>query len=212
LNRSRSMRRALRPTLHGLEFAFKNLAVPIAFYIAFQSFGAKPAILVAISATLIVVLIHAALRIMFSPFFIVASGFTCLFGVMDLIVAQPRYFRLEPFAQNFLLGTVFLVSLVARTPIIAWFAGGLPKNLQPEPGEESAHYMRKLTVIWTAYFYAKAILFLELAFRVNLGELIVLRSIIGGGTLSLMVGGELIYRKGVLPRRRRRLDVQREAS
>ena len=157
--------------------------------------GAKSAIALAIAVTLIQVLYHKIKLIKPSAFFIVASGFTVGFGTIDLFLARPRVFKLEPFAQNALMGAVFLVSGFARKPIAEWFISGLPARYRPAIGPGMHDYLRKLTLIWAAYFFAKGFFFLWLAYQVDLGKLIVLRSIIGSVTLLMMFGGELAYRR-----------------
>jgi intracellular septation protein A len=178
-----------------LGFILINFATPIAFYITFRMYGAKPAIGFAIGVTTLQVLCHWIFRIPFSPFFAIASGFTVLFGVIDLCVESPRFFRLEPAVQNFVIGTVFLGSLTSKVSIISRFANALPKNYRPDLSTTADTYLKNLTIIWTVYLYLKAVIFFYLATNVNLGELIVLRSLIGGGSLALLFVGELIYRK-----------------
>jgi intracellular septation protein A len=178
-----------------VQYTFLNLGTPIAFYGAFYEWGAKAAIGFAVVITLFQLLVHRFYQIRLSPIFIVASGFTTLFGVIDLTLQSPRFFRLEPFAQNFLIGTALFVSLTARIPVAAWFISGLPTRIRPNLTHESQSYLKKLTLIWGIYLYIKAIIFLYLAFQVNLADLVVLRTLIGGGTLFLMFLVEFVYRK-----------------
>lgn len=161
----------------------------------FRAYGAKPAIGLAIAVTCLQLLLHAVFRLAISPFFLVASGFTVLLGSIDLLVASPRFFRLEPFAQNFVMGTVFLVTLFTRLPLVAWFAAALPEKVRPNLDEHGHHYLRKVTLVWVVYFYIKSLIFLYLAYQVDLGNLILLRSLIGGVSLVLMFVGEIIFRK-----------------
>ena len=188
-------------------FFVLNFATPVVFFWAFRAHGAKPAIAFAIGVTLLQVLAHWVRRIRFSPFFIIASGFTVLFGTMDLVVASPRFFRFEPFVHNLVVGAAFAVSLILRKPILAWFARELPEEVRPVAGAESERYLRRLTAVWSVYLLVKAFFFLYLALVVDLGTLIVLRSVIGGGTLWLLAAGEIVHRKWWKPRRARRKTV-----
>jgi uncharacterized membrane protein len=81
---------------------------------------------------------------------------------------------------------------------------GLPAAFRPKIGPEMGGYLRKLTLIWGFYLILKGLIFLYLAYHVNLGHLILLRSLIGGGSLALMIGGEIIYRKCCLRLERHR--------
>lgn len=182
-------------------FILLNFGAPIAFFGVFQLAGAKPAIGLAVAATLIQALAHWVFSLPISPFYIVASGFTVAFGVIDLLIDSPRFFRLEPFAQNFLIGLIFLISLKTRISVLGWLVNGLPAAFRPKLRPEMTDYMRRLTLLWGLYLLAKAFIFLYLAYHVNLGHLILLRSLIGGGSLGLMIGGEIIYRKFFLHRR-----------
>ncbi len=185
-------------------FFVLNFATPVVFFWAFRAYGAKPAISFAIGVTLVQVLAHWVRRVRFSPFFIIASGFTVLFGTMDLLVASPRFFRFEPFVHNLAVGGAFAGSLVLGRPLLIWFARELPEEVRPVLDTDGEHYLRRMTLVWTVYLLLKAFFFLYLALVVDLGTLIVLRSVIGGGTLWLLAAGEIAYRKWWKPGRARR--------
>jgi uncharacterized membrane protein len=179
------------------QYVLLNLAGPLGFYLTFHWIGPKAAIGLAISITLIQVIVHWIYSLRFSPIFIVAAGFTVLFGSIDLFLESPQFFRLEPFAQNLVVGTVFLLSLLGRVPVVVWFASGLPEPVRPDLSVIGNDYLRKLTFLWGIYFCVKAGIFFYLAYQVDLGSLVVLRSLIGGGSLVLMFVGEIIYRKWI---------------
>jgi uncharacterized membrane protein len=176
-------------------FVLKNLAAPIIFFMVFRLAGTKPAIAAATAVTLMEAAILLFRGLSFSPFFIVAGVFTVVFGAVDLFITQPRYFRLEPFFQNMILGTVLGIAQLVRIPVAEWFAKALPEYVRPQLGGEMQNYLRKLTAVWVLYFYLKAALYLYLAVKVSLVQLVILRSFIGGGSLALMFFGEVIYRK-----------------
>lgn len=182
-----------------VEFFLLNFATPVVFFWTFRVAGAKPAITFAVAVSLIQAAVHLALGIRFSPFFLVSSGFTVLFGALDLLGARigvpPKFFRFEPFARNFLIGLVFLLTLMTRHSLLGWFAAALPAPIRPVLGDSQSAYFRRLTWIWAFYFILKSFFFLWLAFQVDLGTLILLRSLIGGGTLWLLIVGEVAYRK-----------------
>lgn len=178
-----------------VEFILKNFAPPIAFFAIFQIRGPKAAIATAVAIAVGQLLTQLVLRQIISPFFLTASAFTVLFGVMDFFVHEPRFFKLEPFAENAAIGLIFTATLLAGKPIVLWFAQAMPPQFRPEITAASAAYLRNVTVVWILYFFAKGFLFLYLAFQVDLGRLVVLRSIIGGTSLIAMFGGEIVYRK-----------------
>jgi intracellular septation protein A len=181
--------------VRALDFVAKNFAAPIVFYASFNIWGAKPAIASAVAISLILGAWFAAKRVRPSPIFLVASVFTVVFGAIDLVIATPTWFRFEPFAQNLIIGSIFLVLQLARVPVAAWFMTGYPKAFQMELTPANLAYLRGITWIWVAYLHAKAAAFYWMALHYDLDDLVVLRTVIGGGTLVLLIGGEILYRK-----------------
>jgi uncharacterized membrane protein len=200
----RSVRRFAR---EAGKFVVRSFIPPLAFFALFEWKGPKPAIAVTVVATLAQVIVHRVRGEKISPFFITSATFTIVFGSMDLFVHEPKYYRLAPFAENFVMGAMFGVTVAMGRPIALWFARALPEQIRPElspkPGERGGGleaYLKKVTYAWIAYFFAKAFFFLYLAFVVDLGKLILLRSVIGGSTIALMFAGEVLYRKKIRPR------------
>lgn len=184
-----------------IEFTLFNFATPIAFYFTFKFAGAKPAIGLAIFTTATQALAHKISKREMTPFFLLASGFTVLFGSIDLFIASPRFYRLEPAVHNFVIGLIFLYSVFTRRPIVVWFAESVPARFRPSVEELGIGYLRGVTLAWAVYLLAKGGVYLYLAFAVDLGTLILLRSVIGGASLVAMVGGEVVYRKWFRPAR-----------
>jgi len=182
-----------------LRFILKNFAAPIGFFVVFQFYGAKPAIGVALLLTFFVAAFHRLRNDPMSPFFKMGSALTLFFGSLDFLVATPRFFRLEPAASNFLLGLIFIGSLIFKVSIAEWFAAGLPEKFRPTLDSRSGSYLRKVTLVWAIYFFIKAFIFLYIALRVDLGRLVILRTLIGGMSGAILIGGEVWYRKRVLP-------------
>jgi intracellular septation protein A len=186
---------SVRTWRSAIEFILINFATPIAFYITFHLAGAKPAISLAIATTCIQVVIHKISKREMSPFFLLASGFTVLFGGTDLIVDSPRFYRLEPAVNSFVVGAIFLGSAFTRRPIVAWLAASVPERFRPSLQDLGIGYLRGVTLAWAVYQFAKGALYLYLAFTVDLGSLIVLRSVIGGTSIAAMILGEIAYRR-----------------
>jgi intracellular septation protein A len=194
-----------------LQFLLRNFAAPAVFIIVLRIVGPRPAIASAVAATVAEIAWARLTRRSLSPIFLVASGFTILFGTIDMSLASPRFFRLEPFIHNVILAGAALGLAFAPVEALRGFADALPQGVRPEEREfagqpevaarpQSARaaledYLRKLALVWSAYFLAKSLFFLELSKRVDLGQLVALRTLIGGSTLVLMVGAEILYRK-----------------
>lgn len=185
----------MKELFRGIQFAFLNFATPVIFYVAFEKGGAKLAIGFAILTTLIQVIAHRISRARFSPFFVLSSGFTVGFGLLDLFLASPRFFRLEPFFHNLVLASILWGSLGTRYCLMQKLVFALPARVRPERSEGFDSYLRKVTWVWIIYLYSKAFFFLYLAYQVDLGKLIILRSVVGGGSLWALILGEMAYRK-----------------
>jgi intracellular septation protein A len=206
---TKAMKQATTRLGAALDFTAKNFLVPIAFFVTFRIYGSKPAIALAIVGTLVQLGVHAITRTKPSPFFLVATGFTVVLGGIDLFVDSPRFYRLEPGLQNLLMGTVFLVTVYLRKPIVVWFAAALPESVRPDLGPNDVDYLRKVTFAWSLYFFAKGVLFIWIALKVDLGRLVILRSIIGGSSMALMFGGELLVRRRYKARQREARELER---
>lgn len=181
--------------LDAFRYLFLNFATPVVFYLVFHWKGAKLAIGFALGVTLLQAGAHGVYRQRFSPFFMLSSGLILGFGLVDLLVRDPRFFRFEPSVQNFLLASIFLLAQFKRFPVIRIFVQALPEKFQSEFLEPDDQYLRKLTWVWIAYLYFKGFFFLYLALHVDLGDLILLKSVLGTGSLLLLVSGEWAYRK-----------------
>lgn len=176
-------------------FVFKNFAAPIAFLVTFYGVGEKPAIAVAVIIALIQLLFHLIFRWPITAFFGLATFFTLIFGGTDLLIASPRYFRLEGFAQNLCIGVLFLYTLKTHRSMIWRLAMAIPEEYRPALHREDERYLARLTLVWALYFILKAVAFLILAFEVDLGKLYVIRTTIGTGSAVLLFLGEILYRK-----------------
>ncbi|MEO5970916.1 MAG: septation protein IspZ [Bdellovibrionia bacterium] len=181
----------------GAAYVLTNFAASIVFYLTFHKLGAKAAIGLAIFVTGLQLLFHYLKRQRPTIFFIISTVFIILFGGIDLFISTPRFFRLEPFVQNFAIASGLFFTYLARVPMLSRFAVDLPMNFRPKQ-ELPLQYYRKLTLILIVYLYVKALVFLLLAFIVDLGSLILLRSILGGGSLFALFLGEFFYRKKYL--------------
>jgi intracellular septation protein A len=178
-----------------IRFAVGNFFVPIAFFAAYHTLGARAAIGFAVGAVIIQAVLLRATRTKASPFFITAAFFTLLFGGADLLISDPRFYRFEPFAQNFVIGSVVLGSLFFKGSLLEVFANALPQPIRPAAGSIPSKYLRKLTAVWAGYFYAKAVFYLWLAQAVNLGSLMLIRALVGQVSFLTLIIVEIVLRK-----------------
>jgi intracellular septation protein A len=187
-----------------VEFARRNLLTPIVFFLVFHALGTKAAIPSAVGITLVQAIHLVIRREEPTPIFLVASAFSLLFGGIDLALTDPRFFRLAPFAQNLAIGLGIFGLAAAGVPVGEWFAASLLERVRPSMDGTLRDYLRRVTYVASAYFVLKAALYIYLARRVDLAELIVLRSVIGNVSLAVLAAAEFLYRRRFLARFNRR--------
>lgn len=176
-----------------VSFLLNALSVPIGFYLIFNHYGAKPAIALCVVVASIQMLYARWKGESPSPFLILSGAFTIGFGTIDLLIASPQFFRLEPAVQNFIIATVFLVSQLVRFPVAEKFIAALPAAVRPGKGPGAAEFLHRVIWAWIVYFYFKAAVYLYLAFAVDLGLLVILRTAIGMPSLVLMFAAQLWF-------------------
>ena len=189
----------------GLRFLI-NFLVPTLFFVVYRMAGTKPAIAFAIGAALIQTVIMKFRRLPISPFFVMGAVFTITFGTIDLFLKQPRFYRLEPGVQSLMMGLIFHGALLMKVPLLERFARALPTLVRPKLDDLPPGYLRNAAWTWIAYFYLKGAAYIYLAFHVNLGHLIVLRSVLGTFSVILMIGGEWLIRRHYLQKKRTQLN------
>jgi intracellular septation protein A len=178
-----------------LRYSFENFLVPIFFFVAFRLGGAKPAIMIALAVTVGQILFFKIRRMPLSPIFISLSALTLVSGLADLAMTEPRYFKYSPAAQNFFIAMLLSGAIAIKFPVAEWFARGLPKRLQPNLAELPKSYPRNVTVLFIFYFLIKGGVYLYLSYKVDLGELVLLRTVVGPVSFALILLTEHMIRK-----------------
>lgn len=169
-----------------LGYFFLNLATPAAFYWAFYQWGAKAAIGLAVAVSLLQTLTHLIFRVRPSPIFICATLFTVAFGGLDLLLRNPQFYRFEPFAHNLAVALFFLATLLLRLPLAYELIQDLPRWLRPKITTPGDPRLKTISWIWIFYLVFKAAVYLYLALTVDLGNLILLRTAVGGGSMAVL--------------------------
>ncbi|MGH6878533.1 MAG: septation protein IspZ [Rhizomicrobium sp.] len=152
----------------------------ILFQVIFWRLGLKAAI----AATLVFLLADGAWRLAqrerLPMIWLLANGLTLVFGVIDLWAKTPFMIRFEAPITNSIAGLAFLLGARGDRPIILEFAeqwqGAGNRIPLEKPGMIA--FFRAFTLAWAIFFFARAAVFLWLAFSVSLDRAIVLRSMI----------------------------------
>ena len=166
----------------GLRFIIAEFAPLIAFWLLSFAFGTK----VAIAGSIAVIVIDSFWRFRkgrtFTRIYLLSSGLTVAFGVIDLFSAQPFMLKYESVVTNLVIGGIFVIGANGEKPLIQESRGG------PFPeGADIKRFFQLFTLFWAGYFFAKAGLYFWLARTLPMAQALAVRSIIGSLSLGLMI-------------------------
>jgi intracellular septation protein A len=167
-----------------LRFIFAEFAPLIVFWALTVTLGVKGGI----AGSLAAILIDSASRRMqrrpFTRLYLVVSFLTLAFGTVDLFAKTPFLIVYEAPITNLLTGAAFVVGAFGAKPMVQELAEARPNANIPQT-QEVRRFFRLFTLIWAAYFFLKALIYLWIAATLPLTEALALRS--AGGALSLGV-------------------------
>jgi intracellular septation protein A len=188
-------------------FALAEFGPLIVFWLLALAFGVKPAIL----GSIVFIIADAVWRwrtgLNFTRLYLLVSALTLVFGCVDLVATSPFMLKYEAAVSNVVTGIAFVVGALGEKPIIQEIAEQRGETFVAT--DEIRTFFRLFTLVWAAYFFLKAILFVWMAWTMPMLEAMALRSAIGGVSLGLMIaisvtqGRRLFFlcrRFGLLPR------------
>jgi intracellular septation protein A len=188
-------------------FALAEFGPLIVFWLLALAFGVKPAIL----GSIVFIIADAVWRwrkgLRFTRLYLLVSALTLVFGFVDLVATSPFMLKYEAAVSNVVTGIAFVVGALGEKPIIQEIAEQRGETFVAT--DEIRTFFRLFTLVWAAYFFLKAILFVWMAWTMPMLEAMALRSAIGGVSLGLMIaisvtqGRRLFFlcrRFGLLPR------------
>jgi intracellular septation protein A len=179
----------LKPVLHFLRYVVMEFGALIVFWIGLYSFGIKPAI----AATVVFVMLDGLYRwrhrIAVTRVYLLSSTLAIVFGAIDLYAANPFMIRYEAVVSNTAVGLFFVAGARGEKSLIQEVAERR-RGAEPIPDRADVRYFfRLLTLFWAAYFFVKAALYLWLGLILPLEQALALRTVIGGVSLAVMIGG-----------------------
>ena len=173
----------LRPVL---AFVIAEFGPLIALWGLYFAFNMK----VAIAGSLAVILLDAGVRLYrgkpFTRLYLLVSALTLAFGTVDLFAATPFLLVYEAPITNVLTGAAFVVGAFGEKPMLMEVAQARPGVVVPAT-EETRRFFRLFTLMWAAYFFLKAAVYLWIAATLPLTQALALRSLLGGVSLGLMI-------------------------
>jgi len=188
-------------------FALAEFGPLIVFWCLALTLGTKAAIL----GSILFILADAGWRwrngLPFTRLYLLVSALTLIFGLIDLSATSPFMLSYEAVVTNVATGLAFAAGALGEKPILLEVAEARGESFPITP--EVVAFFRLFTLLWAAYFFLKAAVFLWMAVTLPILEAMALRSVGGGVTLGLMIllsvtqGRRLFFlcrRFGLLPK------------
>ena len=168
-----------------VRFALDEFGPLIVFWALAATLGAKAAILGAI----LFIVADAAWRwrkkLKFTRLYLLVSGLTLVFGLIDLFSTTPFMLKYEAVVSNVATGIIFVIGAFGEKPMMQEAAEQRGHSFVAT--EEIRAFFRLFTLVWAAYFFVKAAAFAWMAWTMPMLEAMALRSVIGGVSLGLMI-------------------------
>jgi intracellular septation protein A len=176
-----------------LRYVVMEFGALIVFWIGLYGVGIKAAI----AATVIFVALDALYRwrwrIPVTRIYVLTSTLAIVFGAIDLYAANPFMIKYEAVVTNVAVGLFFVAGARGEKSLIQEVAEQRDRG-EPFPDRADVRqFFRLLTLFWAAYFFVKAGVYLWLGLIVPLEQALALRTVIGGASLAIMIGGTTIF-------------------
>lgn len=182
-NRAQKFRRTLL-------WIFESFGSLLVFYFVEHAYGLVPAIITGVALSVAIVTFQIVREKKPSRMTIFSAVMVVLFGGLDLYFRSGFFIKLEPAIGNFISGSFFLATVLTGKPLITELAmqtrGELPERVQ--------RYLRGLTLVWVAFFYLRAAVFMWLAYNATLDQALAVRGVLGPVSFGAMFVGEWIFR------------------
>ena len=188
-------------------FAVAEFGPLIVFWALAATLGVKPAIL----GSILFILGDAGWRwrkgLAFTRLYLLISGLTLVFGLIDLAATSPFMLKYEAVVSNLAVGFAFVAGALGEKPILQEVAEQRGESFNAT--SEVRAFFRLFTLVWAGYFFLKAAFYVWIVWTLPMLEAMALRSVIGSVTLGLMIalsvtqGRRLFFlcrRLGLLPK------------
>jgi len=158
----------------------------VAFWILALTLGVKAAI----AGSIVVIVVDSIWRRLraagFTRLYVLTSALALVFGAIDLMSAQPFMLRFEAAISNVATGVAFVVGAFGAKPLIQEVAERRAGKPFPDSAE-IRRFFQLFTLVWAAYFFAKAAFYVWTALALPLPQAMALRSSVGGASLAVMI-------------------------
>lgn len=167
-------------------FAFSNFGPLIGFYFINYFWGFKIAIITSIVLVVLEFLILKYRKKYISNFFYFSSIIIIVFGIADLILKEPLFFKFEASLTNLFFAAFFGLSLFKEKPIVQEFAE-MQKRTSFEQNPDKLFFFKFFTVLWCFYFILKAVFYLWMNFYMSIDEGMIVRMFVGKISFWIMM-------------------------
>lgn len=176
----------VRRVLDILRFGLENLG-PLLIFIGLSRFyGLKVAIAGAVIFVVLDVIRRKWMHLSFPMLYLVSSGLTVGFGLVDLLADSPFMLRFEPVISNLVTFGIFVFGAFGKTSLLQEIIEqkrGAPFVNRPD----LQRFFSYLTLFWALYFLLKAILYLWIGMAFPLDRAVEIRSVFGTISLIAMI-------------------------
>ena len=135
-------------------FAVAEFGPLIVFWALAATLGVKPAIL----GSILFILGDAGWRwrkgLAFTRLYLLISGLTLVFGLIDLAATSPFMLKYEAVVSNLAVGLTFVAGALGEKPILQEVAEQRGESFNAT--NEVRAFFRLFTLIWAGYFFVKA--------------------------------------------------------
>ena len=169
-----------------IQFLTINFGPLAVFYIANAFWGFKTAVLASIATTVLEFLYLKIQKHKISSFFYFTALIVIVFGVLDLTIKEPFFFKFEATLTNLFFAIFFGLSLFKDKSIIQEFAE-TQKRTSEEQSEDKKFFFRMFTIFWCAYFTVKAVFFLWINFSNEINQALLIRMAVGKVSFWVMM-------------------------
>jgi intracellular septation protein A len=167
-------------------FALTEFGPIIGFGLLAAIWGVK----VAIAGSIAIILVDTAWRrikrVPLTRTYVLFSGLTLVFGLVDLVAVEPMLLKFESVLTNLVTAATFALGARGRTPLLQQFAE--QRAGAPLPARADVRrFFQLFTLAWAAYFVLKALFYLWVALSFPLAQAVAIRSVVGSLSFALLL-------------------------
>lgn len=169
-----------------LSFLISNFGPLIGFYLINLFWGFQVAVIASISLAVAEYIWLKLNQRQIDMFFYFSSGIIVVFGLLDLSIESPFFFKLESSITNLIFAIFFGLSVFKEKSITQIFAEN-QKKISADSSDDKRFFFACFTLLWAFYFLVKALIYLWLNFNLEFENALFLRMILGQASLWVML-------------------------